>query len=146
MEAGEKEKVIVVKETDVCTIKVDLSLSLLTVYCKQHMEGHEVRQNMTDMLVIVDTYKLRYLLGNVRALHYLKLEDANWLWNTLLPTLRASTVLKWARVEDPFSMVELNSLQVKKRLETEGVAKSELQFESFVDEESALHWLLYSDE
>jgi hypothetical protein len=145
METGEEEKVIVVMESDLCTIKVNQSLSLLVVYCKRHIESSQMRQNFMDMLDIAAAYKIKYLMGNVRALHYLKMDDANWLWDSILPTLRASTILRWARVEDPVSMVELNSLQIKKRLEAEGVNESELQFESFVDEESALHWLLYGN-
>ncbi|OKL38423.1 hypothetical protein [Pontibacter flavimaris] len=145
METREKEKVTLVKENSDYTIKVYLSLSLLTLHCKRHMGSEEVRQTCMALLEIVDAYKVKYLMSNARALHYLSMEDANWVWNHTLTALRASTILKWARVEGPASMVELNSLQVRRRLEAEGVKASELQFESFVEEESALHWLLDND-
>lgn len=143
MEAEEQEDVIVLKESETCIIKVNLPLSVLTVYCKRHMESKQIQQTLLDMLEIVETYDIRYLMGDVRALYYLKVEDANWIWDNILPIVKTSSVIKWARVENPSSMVELNSLQIKQKLQEEGTLKSELQFETFVDEESALHWLLY---
>ena len=142
MEAERETDVIVVREDATCSIKVDLTLSMLTIYCKQHLESEEVRQNLVQVLDIIDSYQLRYLLGNVRALHYLNISDANWLWDCIIPRLKASTVVKWARVEDPHSMMDLNSLEVKRRLADEGTQAGDLQFESFFDEESAIHWCL----
>ena len=142
MEADQETKVIVVREDDTCYIKVDLTRSMLTIYCKEHLESEEVRQNLMQVLEIIHTYQLKYLLGNVRALHHLNIGDANWLWDHIMPRLKASTVVKWARVEDPFTMMDLNSLEVKRKLETENTLTSELQFETFFDEESAIHWLL----
>lgn len=137
---------MVVKDDPVCSIKLDLTHAMLVVYCKQHMESEKLQQNILAMLDLIYTYKVKYLLGNLRALHYLSVKDANWLWDCIVPAVKASSVVKWARVEDPSSMLELNSLQIKARLEAENTPKSVLQFEAFVDEESALHWLLEEEE
>lgn len=142
MEAEEKDILIVVKEDELCTMKINLSISLITFYCKQHLNSEQVRQNLLEMLQQVRKYEIKYLMGQVRALHYLSIEDANWLWNKVMPELKASTIIKWARIEEPNSMLELNSISIKSRLEVEGTQVSELQFEAFLDEESALHWLL----
>ncbi|MDX5437705.1 MAG: hypothetical protein LPK03_10950 [Pontibacter sp.] len=143
MEAEEKDIVIVVKEDELCTMKINLSISLITFYCKQHLNSEQVRQNLLEMLQQVRKYEIKYLMGQVRALHYLSIEDANWLWNKVMPEMRASTIIKWARIEEPSSMLELNSIFIKNRLKEEGTQESELQFDSFLDEESALHWLLH---
>ena len=136
MEAAE-EKILILKEDELCTIKVDLSASVLFVTCKQHMEQQELRERFMAMLQIVNTYQVKYLLSNVRVMHYMKLEDTNWLSGTVIPGMKASPLIKWARIEQPSSMMEINSLQLKEAF------GNEFQFESFLEEESALHWLLY---
>lgn len=142
MEAEQERNIIVVKETELCTISVDMTLSIIKAYCKQHMEGEEMRQNLLALLDLIHVFKPKFILGNVRALHYLDLQDSNWFWQKIVMSLRGSSVVKWARIEDPHSMVELSTMQIRLRLEEEGIAKSELQFDAFPDEESALHWLL----
>ncbi|MCX2741125.1 hypothetical protein [Pontibacter anaerobius] len=138
MEAAE-EKILVLREDELCTIKVDLSISVLFVNCKQHMEQQDLRERFLEMLVIVDTYQVKYLLSNVRAMHYMKVEVTNWLSGTIIPCIKSSPLLKWARIEQPSSMMELNSIQLKKE------CGNDFQFESFLEEESALHWLLSAD-
>ncbi|WP_299759277.1 hypothetical protein [uncultured Pontibacter sp.] len=141
-----ERELVVLKDNERCTIKVCQTLSILHIVCKKHFENKELRQNLLEVMELIKAHKIRYFLGDVRSLHYMKMEDANWLSTTILPVMKICSLQKWARVENPNSMIELNSLQLKHKLEFEETCKHELQFESFVDEESALHWLLFSEE
>lgn len=141
-----ERELISIRENETCTIKVCQTLFMLHVVCKKHLDSSDLRRNLLEIVELIKAYEIKYLLGDVRSLHYMKMEDANWLIATILPAMKVCTLQKWARVESSNSMIELNSLQLKNKLEFEEACKQELQFESFVDEESALHWLLFSEE
>jgi hypothetical protein len=140
------KELIVIKDNEHCKMKICLEQSILNVVCKSHHESEELRKNLLELMEIIKAYRIKYLLGDVRSLHYLKVEDSNWLLSNIIPAMKACSLQKWARVENPCSMMELNSLQLKHKLEFEDACRNELQFESFVDEESALHWLLHGDD
>ncbi|TPE43091.1 hypothetical protein [Pontibacter mangrovi] len=132
-----EEKVILVKDDELCTMKINVTRSLFSFYCKKHLESEQIRQNFMLMLNLVHTYKIKYVMGQARALHHLNAQDNHWLCTNIIPKVEASTVLKWARIEHPNSMLEFNSNQIKQKLNKTG----KVQFQSFMDEESALLWL-----
>ncbi|AKD03898.1 hypothetical protein POKO110462_03050 [Pontibacter korlensis] len=143
---SEQEKKVVLQDNERYKIEVDITNSILYVKCRKHLEADALHAKYLSILDIINTYKLKYLLTDVRSIHHLNLKDASWLISNVIPAMKDSTLLKYARLEDAGSMLHLNSMHLKCKLDTETPEARVLQFETFVDEESALHWLLNEEE
>lgn len=137
-----QDKIITAEEDELYIAQVDLEHLLLHVRFKQHLEGIELRKRLLQIKDIVNTYKLKYLLKDVREVYFIKLEDSNWIAENIIPSLKTSSLLRYARIEKEGSLMQLNSIQLQKKIRTEFTECSPLQFEPFVETESALHWLL----
>ncbi|RIJ34401.1 hypothetical protein D1627_15905 [Pontibacter oryzae] len=133
---------IIAEEDQLYTVQVDLEQSLLQVRFKQHLEGSALRERLLTIKNLINTYKLRHLLKDVREIYFIKLEDANWLAENFIPDLKKSKLLRYARIEKEGSLLQLNSIQLQSKIRDESLMYSPLQFETFVEAESALHWLI----
>ncbi|MDX5421032.1 MAG: hypothetical protein LPK14_02175 [Hymenobacteraceae bacterium] len=116
--------------------------SLLYVLWKHHLEGEALREKYLALLSIVQKFKPKAWLGNARAMYYTTVQDARWLFEHFLPTLIESSIVRYARLESPQSLLMLDSMKLQDRISqlAQGAA-GHLEFKFFTDEGLALGWL-----
>ncbi len=134
--------IFIVAEDEFYRVEIHETPSMMYVYWKRHIEGDLLREKFQALLSIIKRFKPLKWLGNAKATYYITVQDAKWLFNTFIPNLIGSSVLRYARVEAKNSLMILDSMNLQDKISSLGADEiGEFKFMFFIDEEPALEWL-----
>lgn len=133
----------VVAEDQFYRVEIHESTAIIYVFWKCHLEGDILKEKFMMLLSLIRKFKPRRWLGNATATYYTTIQDARWLFEEFIPALIDSSVLRYARVETPNSLLLLDSLSLQDKLDSLPKDKAErFEFRFFTDEDQAYQWLV----
>jgi hypothetical protein len=132
----------IVTEDEYYRVEIHEDSSMMYVLWKRHIEGDLLQERFQTLLAIIKRFKPLKWLGNAKATYYTTVQDAKWLYNTFIPNLIGSSVMRYARVEAKDSLLMLDSMKLLDKISNLPAEEvGEFRFRFFIEEEPALEWL-----
>ena len=133
-----------VYQDEYLTVQVDDKLKFIFLVWLRHPNGPEFRRLFQKAADITIEREIKYWLSDARAIHCLEFADQNWLVREMAPLLKKTSLLKFARLTTPESLMLLDATQVYEKVGKIKDLGSKVELELFTDKEVALTWL-FSD-
>ncbi|MBC5992482.1 hypothetical protein [Pontibacter cellulosilyticus] len=120
--------------------------SLIYVHWKEHIQGEVLKNKYLSLLNVISALQPKKWLSNAKVFHYTTLQDARWVFDYFIPNVVKSSLIKYARIEAPRSLLLLDSESLLEKITRTTREQNEVfEFRFFIDEEFALDWLLYKN-
>jgi hypothetical protein len=125
-----------VYENEFISIEIDNNLDFIQVVWLQHPDSDTFRQCYAQATELALIRNCRFWLSDARAVHYLEFADQNWFLHFMVPLLRSSRLLKYARINSEESLSMLDTDRILQQLD---LTKGRVGI--FLERAAALDWL-----
>jgi hypothetical protein len=130
-----------VYEDNILTIEIDTGKSFIYLCWLQHPDSENLRQSFALAAEFAIIRNCQYWLSDARAVHYLEFADQNWMLQFMVPLLRTSHLVKYARINSEESLSLLDMDRIVENIESSASKDNKGKVAVFVDRQSALDWL-----
>lgn len=122
-------------------VEVDEAARFIYVEWLLHPDSHNFRRIFQKLADITLQTRSAYWLSDARAIRYIEFADQNWLLSDIVPRLKESQLVKFARLSTPESLALLDVVRIYDMVvKLVGIDLKD-KMEVFTDKEAALHWL-----
>lgn len=124
-------------------VKVELDETARFLYAQwlRHPDSQTLRRIFQMLANLAVESKTRYWLSDARAIQYVEFADQNWLLHDIVPMLKKSELLKFARLTTTESLVLMDVVRVYALVSQMTDLGVQTKLEMFTDEEEAMAWL-----
>ena len=132
---------LTVYQDDYVKVETDNAARFLYAEWFLHPDSKTLWRNFKMLAELAVETKSLYWLSDARAIQYIEFADQNWLLNEIVPMLKISHLLKFARLTTTESLMLLDVTRVIDlvgKLTDLGV---KTKLEQFTSKEAALAWL-----
>jgi hypothetical protein len=118
------------------SVEIDNNLDFIQIVWLQHPDSDTFRHCYAQATELALIRNCRFWLSDARAVHYLEFADQNWFLHYMVPLLRGSKLLKYARINSEESLSMLDTDRILQQLD---LSKGRVGI--FLDRAAALDWL-----
>ena len=130
-----------VYQDDYVKAEVDEAASFIYVEWFRHPDSQNFRRIFQKLTDITLETRSAYWLSDARAIRYIEFADQNWLLSEIVPKLKESQLVKFARLSTPESLALLDVVRIYDMVVKLVDVDLKDKMEVFTDKEAALEWL-----